>query len=67
LQLKITYQGDINLDGTLNQQDLKLLNQAFGSSSGSANWNQNADLNKDGVVDANDLYILSENFGKKAF
>ena len=58
--------GDINNDFTVNQDDLILLNQAYGSTGGpppSANWNPNADLNNDNTIDAQDLHILSKNYG----
>lgn len=58
--------GDINGDGTINAQDLAILQQAYGSSQGSSNWNPNADLNHDNTVDEQDLYILSQNYGKTA-
>jgi parallel beta-helix repeat protein len=55
--------GDINGDGTINKQDLTLLEQAYGSTSGSPNWYADADLNKDGLINITDLYILGKNFG----
>jgi parallel beta-helix repeat protein len=57
--------GDINGDHTVNQQDLTLLKQAYGSTPGALNWNQGAaDINKDNIVDDQDLYLLSKNYGK---
>jgi parallel beta-helix repeat protein len=62
---KAAYLGDINGDGKVDLADLKLLQQAFGSTPTSPNWNNgSADLNKDGVVNALDLEMLSQNFGK---
>jgi len=56
--------GDINFDGAVNIDDLILLTQAFGSTSGSPNWNSNADLNKDNIINALDLSLLGRNYGK---
>jgi len=58
--------GDINTDGFVNDQDLSLLKQAYGSTTDSGNWNPNADLNKDNIIDAHDLRLLGENYGKTA-
>jgi nitrous oxidase accessory protein len=58
--------GDINGDGVVNSQDLILINQAFGSTIGSGNWNPDADLNKDGIINAHDLRLLGKNYGKTA-
>jgi parallel beta-helix repeat protein len=56
--------GDINGDGTINQQDLNLLMQEYGLTPNSPTWNPNADLNKDNIVDEQDLYILGQNYSK---
>jgi len=61
--------GDVNGDGTVDYDDLVLLNQAFGSTGGpppSANWNLDADLNKDNIIDIQDLLLLGQNYGKTA-
>jgi hypothetical protein len=55
--------GDINRDGTVNNTDLHLLNQAYGSKPGDPNWNPDADLNKDNIIDVEDLNLLSRNYG----
>jgi len=55
--------GDINGDGTINSEDLSLLTQAYGSTLGDPNWNQNADLNKDNNVNISDLNLLAQNYG----
>jgi parallel beta-helix repeat protein len=55
--------GDINGDGTVNQQDLETLVLAFGATPQSGNWNPDADLNQDDVVDAHDLRLLGKNYG----
>jgi len=56
--------GDINGDGTVNNDDLILIVEAFGSTSTSPNWNPAADLNEDNRVDALDLFLLSKDYGK---
>jgi len=56
--------GDINRDGIININDLILLNQAYGSTSTSLNWNQNADINNDKIINVQDLHILGKNYGK---
>ena len=58
--------GDINTDFTVNNEDLDLLNQAFGSTPSSGNWNPDADLNKDDLIDGLDLFLLGKNYGKTA-
>jgi parallel beta-helix repeat protein len=56
--------GDINRDGIININDLILLNQAYGSTPTSTNWNSNADLNNDKIIMVQDLHILARNYGK---
>jgi parallel beta-helix repeat protein len=61
--------GDINNDFSVNNLDLILLNEAYGSTGGpppSPKWNPNADLNKDNKIDMLDLYLLGRNYGKTA-
>jgi len=50
--------GDINMDGTVNANDLTLLMQAYGSA------DPQADLNKDNIVNTQDLYLLGKNYGR---
>jgi len=65
--------GDVNMDGTVDLNDLILLNKAYGSHGpdynypgepASPNWNQDADLNKDNIINGLDLFMLSKNYGK---
>ena len=55
--------GDINGDGTINNEDLALLTPAYGSTFGDPNWNQNADLDGDNNVNISDLNLLAQNYG----
>jgi hypothetical protein len=41
--------------------DFTIVNRAFGSSTGGANWDARADLNGDGTVDAADIAIVQAN------
>jgi parallel beta-helix repeat protein len=63
IKVRIALIGDINLDRTVNNNDLILLVQAYGSTPSDPNWNPNADLDNDNVVGIFDLKILGENFG----
>lgn len=56
--------GDVNDDNSVNVADFLALRAAFGSSSGSANWNPEADLDGSGAVNVADFLILRANFGK---
>ena len=56
--------GDINNDFVVDDNDLILLNQAYGSTLSSPNWNPDADLNKDDIINVLDLFIFSKNYGK---
>jgi parallel beta-helix repeat protein len=58
--------GDINVDGAVNIDDLILLDQAYGATSSSPNWNSDADLNNDDLIDAVDLFLLGKYCGKTA-
>jgi parallel beta-helix repeat protein len=63
--LKVTVIGDVNADGVVDIYDAITLASAFGSVSGSQNWNGNADINSDNSVDIYDAILLSVNFNKK--
>lgn len=56
--------GDFNDDNTINNVDYSLAQRATGSTSSSANWNENIDLNKDGIINAFDLGIIAKNMGQ---
>ncbi|MDP8238351.1 MAG: PEGA domain-containing protein [Candidatus Hatepunaea meridiana] len=55
---------DVNGDGVINLTDLALLGQAWGSSSGDANWNPDADLDGDGTVGLGDLALIGKHWGQ---
>ena len=50
--------GDINNDGVVDEKDLNVLNDAYGTYKGEPKWNPNADINSDGSVDGRDVIIL---------
>jgi len=56
--------GDINGDGVVNYVDLAILGAAYGSTSGSPNYNASADLNGDGTINYVDLAILGAHYGE---
>lgn len=56
--------GDLNEDNTINTADYSIAQKALGSTTKSANWNENVDLNKDGVVNSLDLGVIIKNLGK---
>lgn len=64
VKIKAPLTGDINGDGTINDQDLNLLTQAYGSAPGDPNWNPNADLDKNNKINITDLNILGQDYGK---
>jgi len=55
--------GDINRDHTVDNQDLTLLKQAFGTVPGDNDWNPNADLNFDSQIDTQDLQLFGKSYG----
>lgn len=62
-KVTVTFPGDVNGDFTVNIDDLIRLNQAFGSTPGSPNWDQYADINKDNIVNALDVLLLGKKYG----
>jgi hypothetical protein len=50
--------GDINGDGVVDEEDLRLVCESFGRTAADVGWNPDADINKDGVVDVRDLSIV---------
>jgi len=60
----VTIQGDVDGDYIVDGSDLFDLNEAYGSTLESPNWNPNCDLDNNNKVDALDLFELSKNYGK---
>jgi hypothetical protein len=56
--------GDLNGNLKVGLPDLVILEKAYGSKPGDANWNPNADIDGNGVVDGLDLAILAEHYGQ---
>jgi hypothetical protein len=54
--------GDINGDGIVNDDDLKLFVCAYGSTIFDTKYNPKADFNNDGKIDVRDLSILGQQF-----
>ena len=56
--------GDVTGNNRVGISDLSLLADAFFTTEGDADWNEDADLNCDNTVDINDLSLLADNFFK---
>ncbi len=61
--------GDINHDGTVNINDLLLVDDAYGTEAGDSDWNCHCDItgseeNSDGLIDIHDLATVGEKYGK---
>lgn len=56
--------GDLNEDNVINSADFSIARKALGSSSQSANWNENIDLNRDGIINIFDISIITRNIGQ---
>lgn len=55
--------GDVNRDGIINDKDIALIREAYGSYPGHERWNADADLNGDGIIDLFDLVTATKNYG----
>ena len=53
---------DFNLDGKVNDTDLKIIQKALGSKDGDDNYNWRCDLNYDGKIDIADFAIFSKSY-----
>ena len=62
--VNISIPGDINADGIVDVYDLILVGSAFGSCTGSPNYNPNADINNDNTIDIYDLILVASHFGE---
>jgi CSLREA domain-containing protein len=57
-------EGDADNDNDVDASDASLINLAFGTVPGDADWDPRADFNEDEVVDGVDMGLLSANFGR---
>ena len=58
--------GDINDDMVIDNYDLGLGGQAYGSYAGDPRYNPDADFNNDNHVDIRDIMVIAGNYGKTA-
>lgn len=56
------FTGDINNDGVVDDEDLRILMCSFNKSVGDPGYNAAADFNQDGIVDIRDLALLGRQF-----
>ena len=62
-----TLPADLNKDGTVNVQDLEIVEAAFGTTVGNSNpWNALADMDDNGTVNIIDVCIVAKSYGKAA-
>ena len=61
VEVKYTFYGDANLDGTVNLADFGTVKKNFGTTSG-ATWSE-GDFNYDGKVNLGDFGLLKANYG----
>lgn len=54
---------DVNGDWVVDDDDLEIVLNAYGSTPGDPNWDPRADINGDGIVDILDAVILSHAYG----
>jgi len=65
-EIKCSLVGDVNIDGTVDVQDIFMAALSFGSYPTHPRWNPNADFTKDNKIDLRDIYLTAKNFGKQA-
>jgi hypothetical protein len=61
----VTIPGDLNGDFKVSLQDLVILANAYGSTSGAPKWNPNADIDGNGKVGLPDLVTLANHYGQQ--
>jgi hypothetical protein len=54
--------GDANVDGKVDQNDLFVLSQVYGSKLGDANWNPCCDFTEDNKIEVADIFYLGKNY-----
>jgi len=62
VQVKIM--GDVNGDGVVNGDDLRVFVDSFGLVLGGSDWNVDCDLKKDNIIDVYDLRLIGINYEK---
>ena len=55
--------GDTNFDGVVDRVDAAAVRNAYGSSTGSSNYNPQADMDNNGVVGQLDWIVTNRNLG----
>jgi len=58
---------DVNFDGFVNQVDVDLIGNAYGTHVGDPDYNIQYDLNKDGKVSYHETFIVSQYYGTTTF
>jgi hypothetical protein len=64
LRIRPLIEGDINTDGKVDQNDLRMLATAYGSTPTEPNWNLSADINGNKIVEVQDLFVIGTNYDK---
>ncbi len=55
--------GDVNEDGTVNEEDIGIVTEALGTAGGEVGYDPRADVNRDCVVDELDENLVADNMG----
>lgn len=63
LRQQFASQGDVNMDGIIDEKDADLIGEALGSKEGDENWCPDCDLNGDGIIDIYDVTRCAGNQG----
>ncbi len=58
------HMGDVNRDGFIDDEDVLLVEEAFGSIPGDPNWNPDADVHTDGAINMFDVATVAKNYGE---
>lgn len=64
LRIRPLIEGDINVDGRVDQYDLRIFAAAYGSTPTQPDWNLSADINGNKIVEVYDLFVIGTNYGK---
>jgi hypothetical protein len=60
--VKVRITGDINGDGIVDMNDIRIVAAAFLSSPGDPDWNPDADMDQSGFIDVKDLRLACANY-----